>query len=45
MQWEDVMKLGKEQSDDELNHRLKSIAVNQCCTLVYTVCIFFLNVI
>jgi long-chain-fatty-acid--CoA ligase ACSBG len=40
MQWEDVMKLGEEQSDDELNNRLKRIAVNQCCTLVYTVSIF-----
>jgi long-chain-fatty-acid--CoA ligase ACSBG len=40
MQWEDVMKLGEEQSDDELNARLKRIAVNQCCTLVYTVSIF-----
>lgn len=40
MQWEDVMKLGQEQSEDELNERLKRIAVNQCCTLVYTVSIF-----
>ena len=27
---------GKTLGEDNLNHRLKRIAVNQCCTLVYT---------
>lgn len=31
------MKIGEEQSDDSLNRILRSIAINQCCTIVYTV--------
>lgn len=31
------MQIGEKQSDDRLNEVLKSIAINQCCTIVYTV--------
>lgn len=30
------MMLGSQQSDDELEARLKTVAINQCCTLIYT---------
>jgi len=30
------MKLGREQSDEVLNSRLKSMVINECCHLVYT---------
>lgn len=36
MSWEELMSLGQEQPEDELEERLKGIAVNQCCTLIYT---------
>ncbi|XP_063598526.1 long-chain-fatty-acid--CoA ligase ACSBG2-like isoform X2 [Penaeus indicus] len=36
LSWEDVVTLGKQQSDSELDARLRRIAVNQCCTLIYT---------
>ncbi|XP_039276232.1 very long-chain-fatty-acid--CoA ligase bubblegum [Nilaparvata lugens] len=36
LSWEDVLKIGNEQSDDQLNEVLKKIGVNECCTLVYT---------
>ncbi|XP_059490029.1 long-chain-fatty-acid--CoA ligase ACSBG2 [Neocloeon triangulifer] len=36
LSWADVLKIGEEEKDDELNERIKRIAVNQCCTLVYT---------
>lgn len=31
------MEIGEEQSDDQLNQTLKKVAINQCCTIVYTV--------
>lgn len=31
------MEIGEKQSDDHLNEVLRSIAINQCCTIVYTV--------
>lgn len=34
--WKDLMIRGKTLGDDELEGRLRRIAVNQCCTLVYT---------
>nr|CAD7405230.1 unnamed protein product [Timema cristinae] len=34
--WDDVMKMGQEESDEELEQVLKTIAINECCTLVYT---------
>lgn len=36
LSWADVMRIGKEESDEKLNNALKSIAINECCTLVYT---------
>lgn len=33
------MEMGSQQPDDRLEETLKSIAVNQCCTIVYTVSI------
>ncbi|KAK4318096.1 hypothetical protein Pmani_010879 [Petrolisthes manimaculis] len=34
--WSSAMELGKQQSDGELENRLRRIAVNKCCTLIYT---------
>jgi len=34
--WKDLIELGKKESDDELNQRIKDIAINKCCVLVYT---------
>ncbi|CAH2050425.1 unnamed protein product, partial [Iphiclides podalirius] len=34
--WDQVMKLGVEEPDTQLNNILKAMAVNECCTLVYT---------
>ena len=34
--WSDVMMLGESQTDKGLEERLANIAINQCCTLVYT---------
>jgi len=34
--WKDLLIRGKTLGDDELEGRLRRIAVNQCCTLVYT---------
>lgn len=34
--WKDLMIRGKTLGDDQLEGRLRRIAVNQCCTLVYT---------
>lgn len=31
------MEIGEQQSDDQLNQALKKVAINQCCTIVYTV--------
>ena len=38
MSWQAFMKIGQEASelDEELDSRLKSIGINQCCHLVYT---------
>ncbi|KAJ8735584.1 hypothetical protein PYW07_007204 [Mythimna separata] len=34
--WEQVMEIGEKESSTQLDNILKSIAVNECCTLVYT---------
>ncbi|KAL4712632.1 hypothetical protein ACJJTC_007929 [Scirpophaga incertulas] len=34
--WEQLMEIGSKESDTQLDNTLKSIAVNECCTLVYT---------
>ncbi|KAK8731594.1 hypothetical protein OTU49_007382 [Cherax quadricarinatus] len=36
LSWESAMALGKQQSDNELDSRLRRMAVNQACTLIYT---------
>jgi long-chain-fatty-acid--CoA ligase ACSBG len=34
--WEDLMIIGRDQGDEELDRILKTLAVNECCTLVFT---------
>ncbi|XP_061385887.1 long-chain-fatty-acid--CoA ligase ACSBG2 isoform X2 [Danaus plexippus] len=34
--WDQLMEMGAKEPDTQLNNILKSIAVNECCTLVYT---------
>ncbi len=34
--WKDLMELGRKESGEELESRLKASAINQCCHLVYT---------
>jgi len=36
LSWAELMLLGSQQSDDALEARLKTISINQCCTLIYT---------
>ena len=36
LSWQELLELGKKESDDEINDRLNQIAINQCCILVYT---------
>jgi long-chain-fatty-acid--CoA ligase ACSBG len=36
LSWDELMALGKDQPDSILTSRLTNMAVNQCCTLVYT---------
>lgn len=36
LSWDEVMDIGRNESDAELEGRLKRMAVNQCCTLIYT---------
>ncbi|XP_063995713.1 very long-chain-fatty-acid--CoA ligase bubblegum isoform X2 [Diachasmimorpha longicaudata] len=36
LSWNDVLALGKAESDDKLEAVLKTLGVNECCTLVYT---------
>lgn len=37
LQWLELMEIGSQQSDEKLEEVLKNIAINECCTLVYTV--------
>ena len=34
--WQELLKIGKDATDRILDERLKAIAVNQCCLLMYT---------
>lgn len=34
--WKEFMEIGKNESDEMLNSRQANMAINQCCTLVYT---------
>jgi len=36
-QWDDLLNIGKRESEDKLLSVLKTIGVNECCILVYTV--------
>ncbi|XP_076245683.1 acyl-CoA synthetase bubblegum family member 1 isoform X2 [Calliopsis andreniformis] len=36
LSWNDLLKIGEEESEDQLNNVLKRIGANECCTLVYT---------
>ena len=34
--WDQLLRLGREKPDSILDERLRTLAVNQCCTLIYT---------
>ena len=34
--WKDLIEMGRKEKEDELNQRLRDMAINQCCHLVYT---------
>ncbi|KAF7405424.1 hypothetical protein HZH66_004330 [Vespula vulgaris] len=36
LSWDELLEIGKKESDDKLEGVLKTIGVNECCTLVYT---------
>ncbi|XP_018376144.1 PREDICTED: long-chain-fatty-acid--CoA ligase ACSBG2-like isoform X2 [Trachymyrmex cornetzi] len=36
LSWDDLLNIGKTESEDKLSHVLKTIGVNECCILVYT---------
>ena len=36
LSWDELIALGKNQTGEGLEERLANIAINQCCTLVYT---------
>ncbi|KAJ8669778.1 hypothetical protein QAD02_001037 [Eretmocerus hayati] len=36
LSWNDVLEIGRKEADDKLNNVLRSIGINECCTLVYT---------
>ena len=36
LSWQKMMELGQETSDEVYQDRLKRIAINQCCTMIYT---------
>ncbi|XP_011500028.1 PREDICTED: very long-chain-fatty-acid--CoA ligase bubblegum-like isoform X2 [Ceratosolen solmsi marchali] len=36
LSWYDLLEIGKKESDDKLDSILKTIGINECCTLVYT---------
>ena len=36
LSWEELMKLGADEPDDPLEDRLRRIAINQCCGLIFT---------
>lgn len=37
--------MGNDQPDDELNSRLESMAINQCCTIIFTVRTYYISLI
>lgn len=36
LSWKDLLEIGKKKSMQEVEQRLKQVAINQCCRLVYT---------
>ncbi|CAL7946117.1 unnamed protein product [Xylocopa violacea] len=36
LSWDDLLEIGAAEPDDKLNEVLKTIGVNECCTIVYT---------
>ena len=36
LSWEEAMAIGRKEPNNQLEDRLRRIAVNQCCTLIYT---------
>ncbi|KAG5326761.1 ACBG2 ligase, partial [Acromyrmex heyeri] len=36
LSWDDLLNIGKKESEDKLSYVLKTIGVNECCILVYT---------
>ncbi|XP_008205010.1 very long-chain-fatty-acid--CoA ligase bubblegum isoform X1 [Nasonia vitripennis] len=36
LSWNELLEIGQRQSDDQLETVLKTIGINECCTLVYT---------
>ncbi|XP_014203362.1 very long-chain-fatty-acid--CoA ligase bubblegum isoform X2 [Copidosoma floridanum] len=36
LSWSELIEIGEKQSDDKLNAVLRTIGINECCTLVYT---------
>ncbi|KAL3270650.1 hypothetical protein HHI36_021179 [Cryptolaemus montrouzieri] len=36
MSWKQLMDIGEQQNDDDLERCLKEIAINQCCSIVFT---------
>ncbi|XP_043474001.1 very long-chain-fatty-acid--CoA ligase bubblegum isoform X2 [Leptopilina heterotoma] len=36
LSWRDLIEIGKKESDDKLESILRTMGVNECCTLVYT---------
>ena len=36
LSWADFIAIGRKETDEELNKRLREMAINECCHLVYT---------
>ncbi|XKL69250.1 hypothetical protein PGB90_007019 [Kerria lacca] len=36
LSWKDVTKIGKKESEEKLDHVIETLAVNECCSLVFT---------
>ena len=36
LSWKELLEIGHNEPDDKFNDRMKQIAINQCCVLVYT---------
>ncbi|KAL1492729.1 hypothetical protein ABEB36_010941 [Hypothenemus hampei] len=36
LSWNDILEIGRKASDDSLEQRLRNIAINECCTIVFT---------